>query len=72
MGYDTHNTWFLQIPTCTGRYNKRPKRQADDEGLPATIEVFSGLYVNENAEVLNDDADSVFKERVTLVFSIQP
>nr|XP_029722485.1 uncharacterized protein LOC115263328 [Aedes albopictus] len=50
-------------PTCSGRNSKRSKRQADDEGLPATIEVFSGLYVNENAEVLNDDADSVFKEK---------
>ncbi|XP_055607930.1 uncharacterized protein LOC129755451 [Uranotaenia lowii] len=52
-------------PTC-GR--QRTKRQAatnssDDEGLPATIEVFSGLYVNENAEVVNDDGDSVFKEK---------
>lgn len=42
------------------------KREADtdDDGSPATIEVFSGLYVNENAEVLGDDFDSVFKERV--------
>lgn len=55
---DCHKT-----PTCTGRNSKRSKRQTDDEGLPATIEVFSGLYVNENAEVLNDDADSVFKEK---------
>lgn len=50
-------------PTCAGKSKLRPKRQSDDEGLPATIEVFSGLYVNENAEVINDDADSVFKEK---------
>ncbi|XP_058463991.1 uncharacterized protein LOC131438175 [Malaya genurostris] len=50
-------------PNCTGNKMQRSKRQADDEGLPATIEVFSGLYVNENAEVINDDADSVFKEK---------
>lgn len=65
---DCHKT-----PTCVGRSKPREKRQAtttttsasttDDEGLPATIEVFSGLYVNENAEVINDDGDSVFKEK---------
>uniref|UniRef100_A0A1Q3FZM4 Putative piopio n=1 Tax=Culex tarsalis TaxID=7177 RepID=A0A1Q3FZM4_CULTA len=63
-----------KTPTCVGRSKPREKRQAasttttpasttDDEGLPATIEVFSGLYVNENAEVINDDGDSVFKEK---------
>lgn len=53
----------LQTPTCGP---KRTKRETDTEedGLPATIEVFSGLYVNENAEVLDDDFDSVFKEKV--------
>lgn len=55
---DCHKT-----PTCDGRGKERTKRQAEDEGLPATIEVFSGLYVNENAEVINDDADSVYKEK---------
>lgn len=52
-----------QTPTCG---LKRTKRETDTEedGLPATIEVFSGLYVNENAEVLDDDFDSVFKEKV--------
>lgn len=70
---DCHKT-----PTCANRSSSKPrvKRQSpssttttartsstDDEGLPATIEVFSGLYVNENAEVINDDGDSVFKEK---------
>ncbi|XP_058055346.1 cuticlin-4 [Anopheles bellator] len=52
-----------KTPTCSGNGAKRTKRQTDEEGQPATIEVFSGLHVNENAEVLGDDADSVFKER---------
>uniref|UniRef100_A0A6B2E8F3 Putative conserved secreted protein n=1 Tax=Phlebotomus kandelakii TaxID=1109342 RepID=A0A6B2E8F3_9DIPT len=51
-------------PACD---SKRPKRQAegkveDDEGHPATIEVYSGLYVNENAEVIDGD-DEVLKEK---------
>ncbi|GAB0093348.1 uncharacterized protein DMENIID0001_084380 [Sergentomyia squamirostris] len=53
-----------QAPGCDVR---RPKRQApekteDDEGHPATIEVYSGLYVNENAEVIDGD-DEVLKEK---------
>lgn len=54
----------LQTPSCNG--TKRSKREADDsdDGVPATIEVFSGLYVNENAEVIDDDYDSVFREKV--------
>lgn len=48
---------------------KRPKRQSsgvkEDDGLPATIEVYSGLYVNENNDSSeSDDDDSVFRERV--------
>uniref|UniRef100_A0A182PF33 Nucleolar GTP-binding protein 1 n=1 Tax=Anopheles epiroticus TaxID=199890 RepID=A0A182PF33_9DIPT len=54
---DCHKT-----PTCSNK-NRRTKRQTDEEGQPATIEVFSGLHVNENAEVLSDDADSVLKEK---------
>ncbi|XP_053688967.1 cuticlin-3 [Sabethes cyaneus] len=50
-------------PSCTGNMKQRQKRETEDEGLPATIEVFSGLYVNENAEVISDDADSVFREK---------
>jgi hypothetical protein len=55
----------LQTPSCNGTA-KRSKREADDtdDGVPATIEVFSGLYVNENAEVIDDDYDSVFREKV--------
>lgn len=68
---DCHKT-----PTCANRSSSKSRvqrqapstttstaRTSDDEGLPATIEVFSGLYVNENAEVINDDGDTVFKEK---------
>jgi hypothetical protein len=53
-----------QTPSCNG--TRRLKREADDsdDGVPATIEVFSGLYVNENAEVLDDDFDAVHREKV--------
>ncbi|KAM7344684.1 zona pellucida domain-containing protein piopio isoform 1-T2 [Cochliomyia hominivorax] len=52
-------------PVCGG---KRPKRQTnndnkDEEGSPATIEVFSGLYVNENVDVTEGDDDSITKEK---------
>jgi hypothetical protein len=57
-----------QTPTCAGKRIKRETETTDDEGAPATIEVYSGLYVNENAEVLDDDADSVFREKVTSSF----
>lgn len=62
------NTIFMnksfKSPNCDP---KRPKRDVDDndDGHPATIEVYSGLYVNENAEVIDGD-DSVFAEKVTL------
>ncbi|KAH8394783.1 hypothetical protein KR222_005617, partial [Zaprionus bogoriensis] len=53
-----------EAPVCSG---KRPKRQAtdgkDDEALPATIEVFSGLYVNENENANDSDEDAVYKEK---------
>ncbi|ALC40748.1 pio, partial [Drosophila busckii] len=53
-----------QAPVCSG---KRPKRQAsdgkDDEAMPATIEVFSGLYVNENENTNDSDEDAVYKEK---------
>lgn len=50
-------------PTC-GRSRSKRETDSSDEGLPATIEVFSGLYVNENAEVFGDEYDSVFREKV--------
>ncbi|XP_034475961.1 uncharacterized protein LOC117782951 [Drosophila innubila] len=53
-----------EAPLCSG---KRPKRQAsdgkDDDAMPATIEVFSGLYVNENENANDSDEDAVFKEK---------
>lgn len=55
---------YFQTPNCNGPRRTKRETDSDEEGLPATIEVFSGLYVNENAEVLGDDFDSVFKEKV--------
>lgn len=39
----------------------------DDDARPATIEVFSGLYVNENAEIIEGADDSVFAEKVNFL-----
>lgn len=57
-----------QAPECSQR--KRPKRDSksttdsgNDDGQPATIEVYSGLYVNENAEIVEGTDDSVFAEK---------
>ncbi|XP_043645823.1 uncharacterized protein LOC122615054 [Drosophila teissieri] len=54
-----------EAPQCVG---KRPKRQTavdskEEDGLPATIEVFSGLYVNENENANDSDEDAVYKEK---------
>uniref|UniRef100_A0A336MZ58 CSON003393 protein n=2 Tax=Culicoides sonorensis TaxID=179676 RepID=A0A336MZ58_CULSO len=52
-------------PTCDGkRIQKRATTDEPlEEGLPAVIEVYSGLYVKENAEVSEDDDDDVTKEK---------
>lgn len=55
-----------QSPDCSAKRTKRQsdvKKDEDDDGHPATIEVYSGLYVNENAEVI-EGADDVLKEKV--------
>lgn len=68
------NSNFPQGPDCANPHN-RHKREAtnrsdDDEGQPATIELYSGLYVNENAEIIENGDDSVFAERVC--YSVLP
>ncbi|XP_076267636.1 zona pellucida domain-containing protein piopio [Rhynchophorus ferrugineus] len=54
-------------PSCSGTSSSRPRRQAiaegtDSEGTPATIEVYSGLYVNEANDLAkaSQEDDSVF------------
>ncbi|GJQ66129.1 hypothetical protein Trydic_g4194 [Trypoxylus dichotomus] len=52
-------------PTACG--SNRVRRQANNadssEGTPATIEVYSGLYVNEANDLAKVDDDSVFSEK---------
>ncbi|XP_066253627.1 cuticlin-4 [Euwallacea similis] len=55
---------------CSGITGTRPRRQAgaegsDSDGTPATIEVYSGLYVNEANDLAKAglDDDSVFSEK---------
>ncbi|XP_031631275.1 cuticlin-1 [Contarinia nasturtii] len=56
-----------QAPDCSLR--KRTKRDTKsnentfDDSHPSIIEVYSGLYVNENAEIVEDTDDSVFAEK---------
>lgn len=50
-------------PTCIGSRVKRQTVNSTDEGLPATIEVYSGLHVNETPELDDDDSESVFREK---------
>lgn len=52
-----------KTPSCNGTRRTKRATDEDEDGLPATIEVFSGLYVNENAEVIDDGYDSVLKEK---------
>jgi hypothetical protein len=76
--YVTKNVYYLilfwQPPSCGAN---RLRRQATGaatpadpgEGTPATIEVYSGLYVNEANDLAKAglEEDSVFSEKVSLV-----
>lgn len=60
----------VKPPTCSGTTSSRSRRQAgaegsDTEGTPATIEVYSGLYVNEANDLAKagQEDDSVFSEK---------
>lgn len=47
---------------------RRRRRDADgdkDGGTPATIEVYSGLYVNEATDIKGDVNDDIAREKVT-------
>jgi hypothetical protein len=66
---------LLQPPLCNSIARRRRNAAYDDEvksvegldGTPATIEVYSGLYVNEASDVgsKSDLSDDVFRERVS-------
>lgn len=65
----------MQPPLCNSIARRRRDTANDDEvkgvegldGTPATIEVYSGLYVNEASDVgsKSDLSDDVFRERVS-------
>lgn len=56
----------FQAPDCASRRSRRDTEDSAEDGQPATIEVYSGLYVNENAEIIDNDSDSVFAEKVQI------
>lgn len=65
---------LLQPSTCGGSSSTRSRRQAgaessdSDGSTPATIEVYSGLYVNEANDLAKagQEDDSVFSEKVII------
>lgn len=68
LGHPFNLNTCLQSPNCGSNRPKRDAADESDDGHPATIEVYSGLYVNENAEIIDGD-DSVFAEKVSEQFS---
>jgi len=53
-------------PSCGNNAVKRRRRDADsdkDGGTPATIEVYSGLYVNEATDIKGDVSDDIAREK---------
>lgn len=53
-------------PDCSQDRRRRRKRQDDDEGSEATIEVYSGLYVNEATDLGRpDQLDLVAREKAS-------
>lgn len=75
-----HSVLLLQPPLCNSIARRRRDAANDDEvkgaegldGTPATIEVYSGLYVNEASDVgsKSDFSDDVFRERVSRLSTI--
>ena len=71
----------LQPPLCnevarrkrdaTGRALDDKEVATLDGGTPATIEVYSGLYVNEASDVASKSPDDVFRERVRRLTLVQ-
>lgn len=57
---------FLQPPNCGSNRLRRQASSDSGEGTPATIEVYSGLYVNEANDLAKADVedDSVYSEKV--------
>ncbi|KAK9886259.1 hypothetical protein WA026_015770 [Henosepilachna vigintioctopunctata] len=62
-----HGGCNIAPPNCNpASGSNRLRRQAHDasEGTPATIEVYSGLYVNEANDLAKAEEDSVYSEKV--------
>lgn len=59
---------MFQPPICNEERKRRKRNDDDSEGSPATIEVYSGLYVNEATELGHpDQLDLVAREKVSLL-----
>lgn len=61
--------FILQPPNCSNRKRFRREDQTLEDESPATIEVYSGLYVNEGADSGNpEQMDQVAREKVCGIF----
>lgn len=65
------NTSVEKELVTAGKSHRRRRQSPDDaaeDGAPATIEVYTGLYVNEANDLARpDQLDSVERERVRLI-----
>lgn len=63
----TYSLIAMQPPSCGSNAVERRRRDANnnkDGGTPATIEVYSGLYVNEATDIKGDVSDDIAREKV--------
>lgn len=58
-----------QPPKCGANRLRRQANTDSGEGTPATIEVYSGLYVNEANDLAKAgiDEDSVYSQKVNII-----
>jgi len=63
--YMFFNLFIFQPPNCSNRKRFRREDQTIEDESPATIEVYSGLYVNEGVDSGNpEQMDQVAREKV--------
>lgn len=66
-----NNVIYFQPPACNEERRRKKRNDDDSEGSQATIEVYSGLYVNEATELGHpDQLDLVSQEKVSHLFFI--
>jgi len=68
LQFHVFNLFKFQPPNCSNRKRIRREDQTIEDESPATIEVYSGLYVNEGVDSGNpEQMDQVAREKVCLI-----